>query len=468
MIYDYIIVGGGPTGITLATMLTNTTHTCLLLDSESSLGGNWKIERDEENLFTEHSPKVLFTNNYYFYKLLSVLGVRYKLKNVYDDPLGSLRMVLLFLSSFSFSDHYKLIKSLLVFVTSPSSFDYYLTMHDWIIHNDISTKGKLFLETLAVVMANRSDKICMGAFFEYILIEPGVFFNIVQLQAPNNWIAVATKYLRSSKQIQIQLNTHIVAIQNSKTIHILRDSNHNVYRGKRVVLTVPIRSLYDIISNSSNDLQKNWFNSMTHFKSFIDNSSYVGIGFQLHFDKIIKVPVQWCWSCFNDWKIIVVQKDYINKNDKIKSVWSCVIVDLESKSKTTHKTANECNTINELLTESLAQLSQSFGSPLTPTKITYHKNIRRANNRWDTINSSYANCVGALPYKGRLVQNLFSVGPHNIGSFATVEQAVKSAIIFGNNEKINTIFQVKPQNTLLIIFYLIVAYIAVYSVTYKM
>ena len=38
--YDYIVVGGGPTGITLATMLANTKHNTLLLESEPSLGGN--------------------------------------------------------------------------------------------------------------------------------------------------------------------------------------------------------------------------------------------------------------------------------------------------------------------------------------------------------------------------------------------------------------------------------------------
>ena len=138
---------------------------------------------------------------------------------------------------------------------------------------------------------------------------------------------------------------------------------------------------------------------------------------------------------------------------------SCVIVDLESKSQSTNKTANEYESIDELIKESLNQLSRSYGSSLKPIKITYHKNITRKHNKWDTINSSYANCVGSLPYKGKLVKNVYSVGPHNIGSFATIEQAVKSAIIFGNRHNINNVLNVSHQNIFLIIFYLTIAYI---------
>ena len=67
--YDYVIVGGGPTGITLATMLANTKYKTLLLESEHSLGGNWKIDwdKDTNQYTTEHSPKVLFSSNHYFF-----------------------------------------------------------------------------------------------------------------------------------------------------------------------------------------------------------------------------------------------------------------------------------------------------------------------------------------------------------------------------------------------------------------
>ena len=73
MLYDYVIVGGGPTGITLALMLANTKYTTLLIESENTLGGNWKIDWTDNKYLTEHSPKVLLTNNDYFFQLFLYL-----------------------------------------------------------------------------------------------------------------------------------------------------------------------------------------------------------------------------------------------------------------------------------------------------------------------------------------------------------------------------------------------------------
>ena len=459
-IYDYIIVGGGPCGITLATMLASTRHKTLLIESDSNLGGNWRVDLNNEGLMTEHSPKVLFSNNHYFYQLLKHLGVKYKLKNIYNDLFGNLNMIKVMMKAFSLNDYYKLMKSLFIFVTSPSSFNYYISMYDWMNDNDISSNGQSFLETIAVVMANTSDKICMGAFFEYILIQPGIFFNIVEMEDPIAWLDKSTHYIKRSKNIDLKHSTHIVSVYDSKYMHILRDTNDTLYHGKRIVFCVPVKSFYDIVSNSSNSIQKNWFNSMTEFKSFIDHSSYIGLGFQLHFDKVKIFPSQWCWSCFDEWKIIVLKK--------APTTWSCVIVDLETKSNAINKTANECDTMDDIIEEGLRQLSVSFGSKLDPIKVTYHKNIKRKNNKWDTINSSYGNSIGALPYKGKHVKNVFTIGPHNMGSFATIEQAVQSAIIFGNEMKINNVFTVRSENYLSIMLYLVIAYIAIYLITYKM
>ena len=465
MIYDYIIIGGGPTGITLAIMLANTKFKTLLLESESSLGGNWKVDLQNEYL-TEHSPKVLFSNNHYFFELLKCLKVKYKLNNVYGK-FGNLKIINAFVKSFSCNDYYQLFKTMYKFISHPTSFDYYQSLDKWIIENNLSDTGKSLLETLSVVMANTSDKICMGSFMEFILIEPGIFFNIVQLNDPNEWLNCASEYLSTFTNINILYNTHIVSIHENGT---MQDKNNNTFKCKEIILTVPVRSLYNIVLKSSPLLQKNWFESMNTFENFVDKSTYIGLGFQLHFNKKMIPPTDWCWSCFNDWKIIVVQKDdihkIISKDPTIVSVWSCVIVDLESKSKRTKKTPNECDTMDEIVEEALYQLSCENNEEINPYKITYHKNIRKKCNKWDTINSSYANSIGALSYTGEHVNNIYSVGPHNIGSFTIIEHAIKSAIIFGTHKRINNIFPLKSKhsylnNQLFVVISLIIVYIAI-------
>ena len=125
--------------------------------------------------------------------------------------------------------------------------------------------------------------------------------------------------------------------------------------------------------------------------------------------------------------------------------------------------------MDEILDEAIYQINAMRKKTIPkPYKITYHKSIIRENNKWNTINSSYANAIGKVPYKGKKIHNVFMVGPHNMGSLTTVEFAVKSAIRFGNNQKINTVFKVKSFSILFIFLSIIMAYVTVYFVAHKM
>jgi len=55
MLYDYVIVGGGPTALACATYLPGTK---IILEKRDSWGGCHKVQRDREGLFCEHGPRV--------------------------------------------------------------------------------------------------------------------------------------------------------------------------------------------------------------------------------------------------------------------------------------------------------------------------------------------------------------------------------------------------------------------------
>ena len=61
MKYDYVIVGAGPTGITIAYLLGKTGKTCALLDQNDSIGGCHRVKR-VNGMFTEHSPRVYLSS----------------------------------------------------------------------------------------------------------------------------------------------------------------------------------------------------------------------------------------------------------------------------------------------------------------------------------------------------------------------------------------------------------------------
>ena len=69
--YDYIIVGGGPSGLTSALYLSSLTNTrVLLIDKNPSLGGCHRVIRvGEENYFTEHGPR-MYSSAYLNFKTI--------------------------------------------------------------------------------------------------------------------------------------------------------------------------------------------------------------------------------------------------------------------------------------------------------------------------------------------------------------------------------------------------------------
>ena len=61
MSYDYIIIGAGPTGLTVAYGLANKGKRVLVVDRQSTIGGCHRVVR-VNGYFTEHSPRVYLSS----------------------------------------------------------------------------------------------------------------------------------------------------------------------------------------------------------------------------------------------------------------------------------------------------------------------------------------------------------------------------------------------------------------------
>ena len=75
-IYDYVIVGTGPTGLALSWYLAKENKTVLLIDKETSIGGCHRVQR-VNGLLTEHGPRVYSDVYLNFIRMLKDMNLNF-------------------------------------------------------------------------------------------------------------------------------------------------------------------------------------------------------------------------------------------------------------------------------------------------------------------------------------------------------------------------------------------------------
>jgi hypothetical protein len=103
------------------------------------------------------------------------------------------------------------------------------------------------------------------------------------------------------------------------------------------------------------------------------------------------------------------------------------------------KSVNDCDTLEEIQNELIRQISEIYGETLKPYKITVSDNIKKENGVWSAWDSSFSNSMGTLHTKGKL-DNLYSVGPHNLPDAVLIEVAIQSALRFCDIKKWKRVF----------------------------
>ena len=79
IIYDCIIVGAGPSGLTFAT-LANKNEKIMIIEKDEVIGGCHKVNRqkyENEYYFCEHGPRVYISNYVNFKMILNKIGLKF-------------------------------------------------------------------------------------------------------------------------------------------------------------------------------------------------------------------------------------------------------------------------------------------------------------------------------------------------------------------------------------------------------
>ena len=428
---DYIIVGAGPTGLSLAYSLAINNKSVAIIESDNQLGGSWNSQWIDDKYFTENAPRVLVhnTNAQRFMKHIGMDESDFA--TIYGNTFQTNLKMLSFLS-----DHFNLLDYFLFFIASVkySILKTNETVQSWLDQSLMSRGGKFAVKIISIAISDRPDKTNINDFFGMFGFssEP-----LKQMIEPNKWHGLVQFILRSLPNVHIFKNTEVVKIlydysTNLVTGVLARDRKSHYmqpYHGERVILCTQSSGLLPILSRSDDIVKNNWL-PYKHMKVWGQNTYYDGFGFQLHFKSKVDTPDKWCWSCSGDWTVLILPVSNwlrrFTRDDSIKTVWSCCIVDLDTKSEIINKTANECTDENEVVNECLRQITQSYPILPVPDVVTLSIGLHRSDEKWRSKNTGFTSGhYGTIPAQGKL-NNLFALGCFTTTTSSSVSTLGKS------------------------------------------
>jgi len=430
-IYDWIIVGGGPTGLSLAWLLAKYNQTVLIIEREETVGGCHRVRRVFQNgIFTEHGPRIYSENYLTTQSLFADMGINFTdefvpYKFFFNNIAPSLWGQLAWKDIWSFFIVY------LKFFWNEDSVTG-VTMAQFMQENNFSDKGADFVARLCRLTDGAGpDRYTLWEFLQ--LINQNFQYQILQPKLPTDigFLQKWTQALLKTGKVQIATHHEVQRLQSDISIETYnwQTGEQKQYWGKNFVLAIPLPSIAKILRNSEHRFQEAFgpLEEFTQFSQVTDYNTYIPITF--HWKDRIELPPQWGYPRGN-WEVAtIVLSDYMNLDQYQTLISTCISV-VNKPSSRTGKTANE-STSEEIIQEVWNEVQHLY--PMIPKAdkalispgVYYDKS-------WKTRDHAFILTThGFFPrHRSLSIPNLYNVGPHNGYSplaFTTMESGVANA-----------------------------------------
>lgn len=459
--FDYVIVGGGPCGLTLAWCLLNYNKKVLLIEKEDYLGGCHGVTR-VNGIFSEHGPRIYLDNYLTFIQILKEMNLswhdlftpyEYSFVNIGTNTTSALSfpeiMKLLF-SFMALNESYKVI-----------------TMEEYLNNNNFSEKAKNYLDRLCRLTDGAGiDRYTLYNFLQ--LPNQNSLYTICQPKKPND--IGLFKYWKDNllqKGLALLTRTKVneVRYSDNKVTSIITDKEE-IY-GKNFIFAIPPVAFTKILqkSNIENAFGKdivNWSNKTNYI-------TYIPVTF--HWNTKLDLPKIWGFP-ETSWGIVfIVLSDYM-KFEESKTVIT-VAITRNNKSDYTNKTPDETSDRDEIIIEIFRQLKIAFPDISVATKSVMSQNYYK-NKRWNPEHNAFITTKhGYIKNKSNMFDNLYNCGTQNGKSnysFTSLESATSNAVSLINQimpESKERYRILKPKEILnvikLIIFLIIITLIILYK-----
>lgn len=492
MFYDYLIVGAGPSGITLAYILNKLNYRCLVVDKAPTIGGCHRVIRTDKpgGLFTEHSPRIYSSSYKNTIALLGDMGLDfYDLFTPYNFNISSI--------GGNASQHFTVsemacISLACIKMLLSSSYGLDISVLEFGKSNIFSNDAMNYMDRLCRLTDGAgSDRYTLNEFLQ--LINQQSLYTLYQPKEPND-IGLFPKMISKMIGVDFMLSTTITkvnvttsTITSGSAITNVVTEKGEILTAKNYILAIPPFDIAKIIPNAFNIPIKEYIGDgftawrITPFREWVNETNYItdiAITFHWNSDVTINLPTIYGFPT-SDWGVaFIVLSDYMNFHDnRSNTVISCAITLTDNISQITGKTANNTDIIEHLLSETFRQLNEAYNGILPkPTYSILSPTISRdtKSNRWISSDTAFIFTnkeYDGLPFTSSMFKNLYNVGTHNMKShykFTSFESAVTNAIYLTHilEPKSIDVFPIMPLYTLNDVIYVILFIITVY-VMYK-
>lgn len=425
-IYDYIIIGGGPVGLTLAWYLSKYNKSVALIDKNKNIGGCFRTIR-HNNLFSENSQKMTFNFYIMFKKVLFDMNIKFN--DIYVKSNSSLNLLS--------KKYYNLLsfkEKLLIFYSfiGISNNNKKILLNDYLKSNNFSSKSISYIESLCQLL-NGSDikKITLYTFLQLINLS-FLDLDLYIAKKPNDELLLKLWYNKLlDNNVKIFLSEEIEDIvYNNNNIINITSKNNNKYFGKIFIFAIPPVQLVNLLDKNKDLNVKNAFgdiNSLKVYSMLTNYNKYIPLIF--HWKK--KYNFKQNIISNTEWNIIYsIKSDYMEFNDKRSKTVMVLTISNIVKSSFLKKTPDEIDNTEELSEEVIRQLKKTIPNLKYPDYI-INNNVYY-NNEWNVLDTAYLfTDLDGLKNKSDIFNNLYNCGAHNCLSkfyFNSIETAICNAI----------------------------------------
>ena len=460
--YDYILIGGGPTSLTLAWYLAQQKKKVLIIEKEKELGGCHRVQR-VDGLFTEHGPRVYSDSYINFTNLLKEMDLDYNkiftpytfdLTNIGTKKKTDLSLYERFclglgILALTFNSEYGKQTSILEYMKWFSFKEETIDYIDRIVRLSDGATAERYTVFQFLQLANQQ--------FLYSLHQP-------KLPTDQGLIKLWQEKLLKTGFVKIKVNHEVTVINKNKdneidNIVVLDRSNLNQseVKGGKYIITIPPKPLVKLLKNSK---VENAFGNINELQKWSDQNSYFDyLPITLHWNYVVDLPkIQ--GLPLSEWGIaFIILTNYmkfegsLEEKQNSKTVISTCITFPERKSSFINKTAHEASLL-DIKTEVIRQLRTVIPNLPIPTKMLLSPQVYRdeKNKRWVNIDTAYVltNENAHISAESKIYKNLYNCGSHNGKSkyyYTSLESAVSNAISLANvlEPKINKPLQETAQ-----------------------